>query len=81
MNTSESEFDRTAYNKIQPQVKNILTIRQNFGLCELQAHCHFAFLVDSSDGSGVMRSAANSHVKMAKVSQRVNDTSVRGLRS
>ena len=32
-------------------------------------------------GSGVMRSAANSHVKMAKVSRRVPDTSVRGSRS
>ena len=28
-----------------------------------------------------MRSAANSHVKMAKVSRRVPDTSVRGSRS
>ena len=28
--------------KTQPQVKNILTIRQNFGLFELQAHCFFS---------------------------------------
>ena len=32
-------------------------------------------------GSGVMRSAANRHVKMVKVSRRVPDTSVRGSRS
>ena len=32
-------------------------------------------------GSGALRSAANSHVKMAKVSRRVPGTSVRGSRS
>ena len=31
--------------------------------------------------SGVMRSTANNHVKMARVSRRVPDTSVRGSRS
>ena len=43
MNTSESESDKKTYNKNQPQVKNIRTIRQNFGLLRTASLLQFSF--------------------------------------